>query len=124
MRMAPPLRTSSSHTGFVNPLGPHHSAMCRLSVHTLKTSSLGASNTRVTTRSHFEDSVGALLVALIFVFCADMLLLLFLIPGIFLFEFPQIIIQPVKTLLPEAPVVFHPSRNILQRASLQPARPP
>src|SRR5713226_1002272 len=49
MRMAPPGRASNSQTGFVKPFGPHHCAMCFGSVHTLNTSSRGASKTHVMT---------------------------------------------------------------------------
>src|SRR5271170_5128454 len=160
MRMAPPTRTSRSHTGFVNPFGPHHCATCLVSVHALNTSSRGASNTRVITRSHSEDSVLALLfvspifawlvfaslvfaslvsaslvfespilAALLLTLRADMLALLRFHFQIFVFrvfslQFLQIISQPVKALFPESPVVFHPSCNVLQRPSLQPAGPP
>src|SRR5208282_3297591 len=47
----PPGRTSHSQTGLVNPFGPHHCARCFGSVHALKTSSRGASNSRVMTNS-------------------------------------------------------------------------
>src|SRR5580700_11915206 len=117
MRIAPPTRTSSSQTGFVNPFGPHHCAVCRTSVQALNTRLRGASKTRVMIKSHSDDPVVSI-VALVFAFCADMRLLLLSISGIFLLEFPQIHIQPVEALLPEAPVVFHPTSNILQRTGL------
>src|SRR5215467_8925765 len=41
MRRRPPGRGSSSHTGFVNPWGPHHSAICSGSVHAEKTRASG-----------------------------------------------------------------------------------
>src|SRR6266481_10131390 len=37
MRIAPPTRGSASQTGFVNPLGPHHSARCFASIHARNT---------------------------------------------------------------------------------------
>src|SRR2546427_3350377 len=49
--MAPPGRTSSSHTGFANPFGPHHCATCVGSVHAAKTGPRGALKTRVRTSS-------------------------------------------------------------------------
>src|SRR5271169_3680684 len=119
MRIAPPARASSSHTGFVKPFGPHHCSMCLVSVHALNTSSLGASKTRVTTRSHSDAPTAALTLALF----ADMPLLLLILQILFL-QFPQIIVQTIETLLPELPVVFHPACNVLQRTRLQPARPP
>src|SRR5579872_859856 len=123
MRIAPPARTSSSHTGFVNPFGPHHCAMCLVSVHALNTSSLGASNTRVITRSHSEECFALLIsAALTLALFADMFLLL--MSRILFLQLPQIIVQSIEALLPELPVVFHPPRNVLQRTSLQPARSP
>src|SRR5258707_634238 len=82
IRIAPPARTSSSHTGLVKPFGPHHCATWLGSVQTLNTSSLGASKTRVIIRSHSECSAGVLLLgellpsALVLAFCADIFLLL------------------------------------------------
>src|SRR5206468_4540718 len=98
MRMAPRAHASISQTGFVKPFGPHHCAMCLVSVQALNTNSLGASKTRVRTRSHCADSVGALMLAL----CADILLLLLFIFGIVSFQFLKIVIQPVEALFPEA----------------------
>src|SRR5580658_535817 len=40
------------------------------------------------------------------------------------FEFPQVVVQSIETFLPKAPIVFHPSRQFLQRTGLKPARPP
>src|SRR5271165_4208047 len=135
MRIAPPVRTSISQTGFANPFGPHHCATCVDSVHALKTSARGASNTRLITRSHSEESMlplcfaSPLLPALIFALSADMPALLrfrfqILVSRVFSLQFLQIVSQPVKALLPESPVMFHPSGNVLQRTGLQPARPP
>src|SRR6267154_1731675 len=39
IRIAPPTRGSASHTGFVNPFGPHHSARCFASIHARNTNS-------------------------------------------------------------------------------------
>src|SRR5487761_923808 len=118
MRIAPPTRTSNSQTGLVNPFGPHHCAVCFASVHALNTSSRGASNSRVITRSHSEDPR-----ALIPALYADMLLLLLFIFRILFVHFPQIVVEPVETLLPKPPVVFHPTGHVLQRARLQAAGP-
>src|SRR6266436_4339274 len=108
MRMAPPGFTSNSHTGFVNPWGPHHSATRFGSVHALNTSSRGASNTRVRTNSCSSLAI---------TFPADMLFLLFL-------YFAQIVIQPIEALRPELPVVPDPIGNVLERRGRDPAGPP
>src|SRR5437899_12643481 len=108
MRMAPPGRKSNSHTGLVNLWGPHHRATCFGSVHTLNTSSRGASNTRVSTNSC--SSLGlVLLVAMVF--------LLFL-------DFPQIVIQTTQTLRPKLLVMRQPIGNVLERRSSDPAGAP
>src|SRR5260370_10089669 len=108
MRMAPPGFASSSHTGFVNPRGPHHCATCFGSIHTLNTSSRGASNSRVNTNS-CSSFVMMLPVAMLF--------LLFL-------HFVQILIQPIEALRPELPVVPNPIGNVLEWRGRDPAGPP
>src|SRR5260370_31963596 len=107
MRMAPPGFASSSHTGFVNPRGPHHGATCFGSVHTFNTSARGASNSRVNTNS-CSSFVMMLPVAMLF--------LLFL-------HFVQILIQPIEALRPEPLVACDPIRNILERPGRNPAGP-
>src|SRR5215813_4154480 len=47
MRIAPPTRASTSHTGLQNPFGPHHRASCFASVHARKTTSGVAGTLRV-----------------------------------------------------------------------------
>src|SRR6266436_164057 len=108
MRMAPPGRTSSSQTGFVNPRGPHHSATRFGSVQALNTSSRGASNTRVSTNSC--PSFGTKLPV-------AMLFLLFL-------HVLQIFVQTVKTFGPEPLVVRQPFSDILERRGANTAWPP
>src|SRR5258708_21465803 len=108
MRMAPPGRTSSSQTGFLNPRGPHHSATRFGSVQALNTSSRGASNTRVSTNSC--PSFGTKLPV-------AMLFLLFL-------HVLQIFFQTVKTLGPEPLVVRQPFSDILERRGANTAWPP
>src|SRR6266581_3549635 len=108
MRMAPPGFASNSHTGFVNPWGPHHCATCFGSVHTLNTSSRGASNTRVRTNSCSS---------LAMTFPVDMLFLLFLYVA-------QVVIQPTEALCPERPVLRHPIRDVLEGCGSDPAGPP
>src|SRR5579863_6000069 len=123
MRISPPARASTSQTGFVNPLGPHHCATCLGSTHAWKTRCRGASKARVISRSHFDSSF----VALVFALFADMLLLLILRAAIFRvlpLEFPQVDVQPIETCLPAFPVVLHPSGHILQRTRLEATWPP
>src|SRR5260370_30340811 len=108
IRIAPPGRKSNSQTGLVNPRGPHHCATCFGSVHTLNTSSRGASNSRVNTNS-CSSFVMMLPVAMLF--------LLFL-------HFVQILIQPIEALRPEPLVACDPIRNILERPGRNPAGPP
>src|SRR5258708_28531562 len=108
MRIAPPGRKSNSQTGLVNPRGPHHCATCFGSVHTLNTSSRGASNSRVNTNS-CSSFVMMLPVAMLF--------LLFL-------HFVQILIQPIEALRPEPLVACDPIRNILEPPGRNPAGPP
>src|SRR5258708_12728620 len=108
MRIAPAGRKSNSQTGLVNPRGPHHCATCFGSVHTLNTSSRGASNSRVTLTS-CSSFVMMLPVAMLF--------LLFL-------HFVQILIQPIEALRPEPLVACDPIRNILERPGRNPAGPP
>src|SRR5713226_3583638 len=106
--MAPPGRKSNSQTGLVKPRGPHHCATCFGSVHTLNTSSRGASNTRVSTNSCSSLAV-MLPIAMVF--------LLFL-------HVAQIVVQAVQTLRPEPLVVCEPIGDVLERRRSDPAGPP
>src|SRR5258708_11629146 len=108
MRIAPPGRGSNSHTGFVKPCGPHHSATHFGSVQALNTSSRGASNTRVKINS---------CCSLAMMFPVDIFFLLFL-------HFAQIVIQPIEAGRPELPVVRHPIGDVLQRRGCDAAWPP
>src|SRR5437762_4741120 len=74
----------------------------------LNTSSLGASNTRVSTNS---CSLFAMM------FPVAILFPLFL-------NISQIVIQPFKALRPEPPVLRSPVGNVLERTCLEPAGPP
>src|ERR1035438_4675945 len=86
---------------------------CRGSVQALKTSSRGASKTRVKMSSRSAVSDAALACALL----TGMLLLLF--------EFlAQVGVQTIKTLFPEIAVVFHPVRDIFEWTGLETAGPP
>src|SRR6266851_9000109 len=108
MRIAPPGRKSNSQTGLVNPRGPHHCATCFGSVHTLNTSSRGASNTRVSANS-FSLLVLMLPVAMVF---------------LLLLNVPQIVIQTAQTLRPKLLVMRQPIGNVLERRSSDPAGAP
>src|SRR5258708_11899619 len=108
MRMAPPGRVSKSQTGFVKPCGPHRCATRFGSVHALNTSSRGASNTRITTNSCSSFAM---------MFPVAMLFLLFL-------YITQIVIQTVKALRPEPPVVCHPVGDVLEGTGSDPAGTP
>src|SRR5215469_18335111 len=96
-----------------NPLGPHHCAACFGSVHTLKTSSRGASKTRVRTRSGAFLFAGLLAPAS----GAAMVFLLFLDPS-------QVIVQSIEALRPEPPVALDPSCHVFERARVELAGPP
>src|ERR1700733_1846342 len=51
----------------------------------------------------------------------------FLFPGMFLLlrlQGLQVVVQPIETLLPEPPILIEAIRRLLQRLSLQLARPP
>src|SRR3989442_9798787 len=108
MRMAPPGRASNSHTGLVNPCGPHHSRTHFGSVHALNTSSLGASNTRVSTNSCASFAI---------VFPAAMFPLLFL-------HVSQIVVKTIETLRPKALVMSQPIGDVFQRRGGDPAGAP
>src|SRR5712692_6833194 len=108
MRIAPPGRTSSSQTGFVNPCGPHHCATRFGSVQALNTSSRGTSKTLVSTNSCSSFAM---------MFPVAMLFLLFLYVA-------QIVIQMIEALRPEPLVVRQPIGYVLKRRGGDPARPP
>src|SRR4051794_6063418 len=59
-RQTPPGRTSLLNVVVVKPFGPHHLSRCCGSVHILKTSSRGASNTRVAAISRSPTRVAGL----------------------------------------------------------------
>src|SRR5271170_2046701 len=99
MVMAPPGRTSISHTGLVKPFGPHQRAICLGSVQALKTSARGAAKIRV--RTSFGCSP-------LFLPSATLLLLRL--------HLLQIITEPVEPFLPAAPVLREPFVDVLQGA--------
>src|ERR1700730_6642460 len=105
-RYAPPGRTSISQEIVVKPCGPHHFAACAGSVHILKTSSRGASNTRVSTISH-SRAAGAMSAIswLPRSGIGKVVLVSFRLRGP---EFLQVFAEAIEALAPEAPVVFDP----------------
>src|SRR5580692_787484 len=119
MRIEPFGRGFHSQRGLVNPFGPHHCSMCAGSFQAFHTRLRGALNTRVITRSHSEDSIAVWVLARGFAAIGLLLFSRFL-----LFQLTQVIVEPVKTLLPKTAIVLDPSRDILQRSGLQPARTP
>src|SRR6266850_2935339 len=107
--MVPPGRKSNSQIGLANPWGPHHCETCFGSVHTLNSSSLGASKIRVSTSSYS------------FSFAAVFPVAMLLLPILYVV---QVVVQTVKALRPEMPVVLRPIGNVLERTCLEPAGPP
>src|SRR5580658_9848554 len=95
------------------PFGPHHCATCLGSVHTAKTSSRGASKTRLKTSSRSSVFVAALVLALL----AGMFLLLFL-------EFLEIVVQAIEAFVEEPAVVGHPIGDVFEWAGLETAGAP
>src|ERR1700732_753930 len=109
-RQTPPGRTSIARVVVVKPFGPHHRTRCFGLVHASKTSSRGASNTRVVTIVRASCPVSRL-------YLASMLLLLGL-------KFLEIIVQPVEAGVPEAAISFKPVVDVLESRRLAPAGPP
>src|SRR5216110_1454841 len=110
--MAPPGRRSIRQYGSVKPFGPHQRSRRSGSVHALKTSSRGASKTRVMTSSPAAGFLAALGSGLL----AAMLLLVL--------QLTQIVVQAIEALLPEVAIGLHPVGDLLQRTGGQPAGAP
>lgn len=81
------------------------------------TNSRGASNSREITKSYPVACAAAPLLALL----SAMRLLLF---GLFFLKPVQILVQTIKALLEESPIVLRPLRHVFQRPRLEPARSP
>src|SRR5215469_5041046 len=96
-----------------NPCGPHHCVTCFGSVHTLKTTSRGASKTRVRTRS------GAFLFAALLAPASGAAMVFLLFP-----DLSQVIVQSIEALSPEPPVALDPFRHLLQTSRFELTRPP
>ena len=117
-RHIPPGRTSMDRVVLVKPFGPSQCTRCSGSVHARKTSSRGASNTRVMTISRSAVSgwtlglghrgprwqLGR--------------------PPLLGLQLAQVLVQPVEALFPELAVALQPVGHVLERRGLQPARPP
>src|SRR5579862_5327093 len=114
-RQTPPGRMSKLDVVVRKPIGPHHCARCLGSVHTEKTSSRGASNSRKPIIERGSVSRSMLFLATTF---SALGLRRF---GLELF---QIGIEPIKALLEEAAIVLQPFVNILERTRIDAARPP
>src|SRR5581483_2786671 len=108
-RHTPPGLNENSCVVIVNPRGPHHRARCFASVHSSKTLSGGASNTRVAEIARVSSLVAA--------FFASMLFLLFL-------QLLQVFVQSVEALFPEFAVVIDPVGGFLERAGVEAAGAP
>src|SRR5882724_341084 len=119
-RTAPPGLRSIVQKGVVKPCGPHQRTSRSGSVHALKTSARGASNTRVMTSSRCAVSPAALL--LVTVSCAVMSLAVMSPPVRLLLA--QIVLQAIQVLLPETAIVLEPIGGVLERTRLQLAGPP
>src|SRR5688500_4751582 len=104
--MTPPGRRSISQYGVVVPFGPHQRFKGSGSVQALKTSSRGASKTRVMTRSRPGP--------------ASPTFTTLVIPPL---QLLQIVIQTVEALLPKTAIVLNPVGDLPQGSSLQPAWP-
>src|SRR5215470_11426702 len=105
-RRVPPTRTSIFATGIVAPSGPYQALKCSGSVHICQTRASGAS----TMRSIWTASVELLSVTA--VACPSPL------PELF-----EVVVHPVEAGLPDGPVAFSPTRDLLQWCRVQGARP-
>src|SRR5688500_2348181 len=105
---------------------PHQRLTCSGFVIASKTSSRGASKSRVRTISR-SDGVDAANV-LLFAACVTAMFLLLggalRVPPDFWLQCFQVAVQTIEALLPERPVTLRPLRDVLDRGSLETARPP
>src|SRR5215471_17971528 len=109
---APPGRTSIWHAMVVKPCGPHQRAAIAWSVQARNTRSRGASNSRVITSSRsLGVMTGSALAA------AGMRLS-------FPLDLTQVVVETIEAGVPELAVVRQPVDRGLERAGLEPARPP
>src|SRR5580700_1798703 len=106
IRMAPPARTSTSHTGFVKSCGPHQRASNFGSVHALKTSASGASYTRVMVSTGYRETSVSAVIARSFL------------------KVLEKIVEAIEPRIPEAAIIFEPACSRPQRLAIDPARAP
>src|SRR5690349_13633993 len=111
---------SASLIVVVKPRGPNHLAKCSFSVQARKTRSRGASNTRASTISRSRAHVRSPL------FASAMVVVLFHVLGFVVLsclQIAQVLVQSLEAVLPRAPRVLGPCRDLLQRFRSQPAGP-
>ena len=94
-------------------LGPHHFAICFGSVHALNTRSRGASMMRVMISSRpTGDDAGDIAGVSVLWFAV-------VISGLLLLKFVEVVLQAVKSLLPQPAVLLRPGGNVLDGAGLR-----
>src|ERR1700680_3375535 len=119
-RQTPPGRMSKRDVVVVKPFGPHHCGRCSGLVHTEKTSSRGASNSRMPMIERGSLSRSRLFLAAMFLVlgvrwpCIKWLGLQLL----------QIDVEAIEALVEEAAVMLQPIVDVLERPRLDPAWPP
>src|SRR5262249_18779193 len=114
-RQTPPTRKSWEWVVVVKPFGPHHFAKCFGLVNAAKSNSGGASNMRVPMIERASLSRSILFSSAM----SGLPLVLFS----FGLQCPEVVIEPVETLLPETAVFFEPVVRFLERARIDAAGP-
>src|ERR1700690_2335785 len=116
-RQTPPGRISKLDVVVVKPFGPHHCARCLGSVNAEKTSSRGASNSRMPMidRGSLERSR---------LFVAPTRRILFRLLGGVGLKSLQVVVEPIEALVVKSAVVRQPIVDVLERAWLDAARAP
>src|SRR5215472_8570996 len=104
-RRAPPVRTSIFATGIVAPSGPYQALKCSGSVHICQTRAKGASIMRSISTTSVEP------LSVIALACPSSWR-----------ELIEVVVHPVETGVPDGPVAFGPSRDLLEWRSVQGAR--
>src|ERR1700687_4520107 len=110
MKILPPERASNSAAAMLTSFGPHHFCRCSGRVKTSKTHSRGASNTRSITTSLVPMSFATLSLA-----STSLLLPV---------QFPEVLVQPIESLLPDHAIPSDPIVDVLERACRERRRPP
>src|SRR6185312_8536411 len=112
-----PTRRSISQVRNFEARGPHQFETCSGFVIASKTTSRGASKSRV---MRISVSDGRVTVRRFLVASGMFHLLLF----VFGLEFGKVIVEAVKTLFPELAIVFHPRRGVFERRGFEAAGTP